>query len=462
MWHDEQNKDTLLHYPKDKEEALKLIEEGMDVNVKNKDGMTPLHTAAINGKGEVVELLIQHGAIVNAVDNVKNTPLHYALNQENDTVSDEKYLRTIKTLHENGADIEASNKKGNTPLLVATKHLEASEEHIKFLLENGANPNAVNQEGNTALHKVVSLSSKFLEKDTSLVIKMLISNGAIVDLLNKNGETPLDVAIAHKNEHEVLILLANGFDINKLTTKDKGTTWHYLASKHYENLKLLQPFFSKITADINSVDYIGKTALDILEENEGDVSHLKDHGGHTSFEIKHPLKAWFKSNLRKVILLLFVFIASFYYFLESTSSIESSLVLVFEVFAWIEIAFLVVVPFSVLGAFGADMEDLIRKGIVSRKNYKIDKKPKITILSIKQLKQFWFVGLVAVSLYYLGSYITFSAFLLALLITIVYSPKTLYNVKLEYYLKWKYASKLSVDDLWNLKEKLDAYNINLT
>lgn len=49
--------------------------------------MTPLHYAAKYGHAEVVELLIQHRAQVNALDGVGCTPLHYAaLNGHKDVV----------------------------------------------------------------------------------------------------------------------------------------------------------------------------------------------------------------------------------------------------------------------------------------------------------------------------------------------------------------------------------------
>lgn len=42
------------------------------------DNMTPLHFAANLGNVKVIELLVKHGADVNAVDGYNTTPLHYA------------------------------------------------------------------------------------------------------------------------------------------------------------------------------------------------------------------------------------------------------------------------------------------------------------------------------------------------------------------------------------------------
>jgi ankyrin repeat protein len=59
-----------------------LIDAGADVNAKDKWGFTPLHEAAVNGQKEVAELLIAKGADVNVKivsgPNQGSTPLDAA------------------------------------------------------------------------------------------------------------------------------------------------------------------------------------------------------------------------------------------------------------------------------------------------------------------------------------------------------------------------------------------------
>ena len=70
---------TALHYAcnnSDCQTALKLIEGGTEVNLKNREGETPLGKAAESGHAELTETLLKHNAHVNAVDKSGKTFNH--------------------------------------------------------------------------------------------------------------------------------------------------------------------------------------------------------------------------------------------------------------------------------------------------------------------------------------------------------------------------------------------------
>jgi len=55
-----------------------LLEHGANVHVQNKDGLTPLHLAALGGHTGVAKLLFERGANVDVQNNEGKTPLQVA------------------------------------------------------------------------------------------------------------------------------------------------------------------------------------------------------------------------------------------------------------------------------------------------------------------------------------------------------------------------------------------------
>ena len=156
------------------EAAKLLIENGADVNAKDKYGDTALIEA---GHLEVVKLLIENGADVNAKNEDGKTALMRA--------SREGHLEVVKYLIENGADVNAKSNNGWTALMRASYngHLEV----VKYLIENGADVNAKRDSGRTAL---MSASSE----GNIEIVKLLIENGTDVNAKDEDGKTALDLA----------------------------------------------------------------------------------------------------------------------------------------------------------------------------------------------------------------------------------------------------------------------------
>lgn len=63
-----------------------LLDHGADVNARDKYNSTPLHDATYNENPDVLDLLIDHSADVNARDVNGNTPLYYADGDENPAI----------------------------------------------------------------------------------------------------------------------------------------------------------------------------------------------------------------------------------------------------------------------------------------------------------------------------------------------------------------------------------------
>lgn len=128
---------TPLHLACDKgdlEEVKNLIEKGADVNAQNnpmgfEDGWgksTPLHIACSGVNIEIVELLLKNRAEVNVGDESGDTPLHNCFREFLPRDEDTEYdnmgsdnLKLVKLLVENGAIVDSKNDEGITPLFNA-------------------------------------------------------------------------------------------------------------------------------------------------------------------------------------------------------------------------------------------------------------------------------------------------------------------------------------------------------
>jgi ankyrin repeat protein len=179
-----------------------LIAKGADVNVKNKDGSTPLHEASFWwGKIDVVEVLIAKGAAVNVKTNDRHTPLHWA--------SLKGHIDVVKLLIAKGADVNVKNKDGTTPLHKASEYNRIKV--VKLLIAKGADVNVKNKDGDMPLHWAS-------REDHIEVVKLLIAKGANVNVKDKDGDMPLHWARRWGHIDVVKLLIAKGADVN---VKDK-------------------------------------------------------------------------------------------------------------------------------------------------------------------------------------------------------------------------------------------------
>ena len=85
------------------------------VSARDSDGFTPLHFAAQETRGDVIEVLVAAGAEVDATDNWGNTPLSRAV--FNSRGRGEAVLALLAA----GADPNRENNYGVSPLALAHK-----------------------------------------------------------------------------------------------------------------------------------------------------------------------------------------------------------------------------------------------------------------------------------------------------------------------------------------------------
>lgn len=101
----------------DRHRVLQLIRDKVDINVMNTENMTPLMYAASKNDEELVKALLNSKADLELCDNHGETALFYA-----DNLSDYKNQKNnvIDLLLDADVNVNAQNKNGYTPLLIAT------------------------------------------------------------------------------------------------------------------------------------------------------------------------------------------------------------------------------------------------------------------------------------------------------------------------------------------------------
>lgn len=106
-----------LHYAsvdKDSENTMRLIADGADVNLADRNNWTPLHFAAQSFSFEIARALLNAGATVDVRDNNGNTPLSTAVFNCGDQDGS-----VIALLRSAGANPYAENEYGVSPLNLA-------------------------------------------------------------------------------------------------------------------------------------------------------------------------------------------------------------------------------------------------------------------------------------------------------------------------------------------------------
>ncbi|KAJ0171089.1 hypothetical protein K1T71_013288 [Dendrolimus kikuchii] len=232
------------------EKIISLLEQGVDINVSNANGLNAIHLASKDGHVEVVRELLDRGAAIDAATKKGNTALHIASLAGQEAV--------VKLLVQNGAQVNIQSQNGFTPLYMA-----AQENHdgvVKFLLANGANQSLATEDGFTPLavamqqghEKVVAVLLEAdtrgrvrlpalhiaAKKDDVKAANLLLENEHNPDVTSKSGFTPLHIAAHYGNEAVARLLLAKGADVN-CAAKHNICPLHVAAKWGKENMVAL-------------------------------------------------------------------------------------------------------------------------------------------------------------------------------------------------------------------------------
>ncbi|WYZ42190.1 hypothetical protein EsH8_V_001085 [Colletotrichum jinshuiense] len=241
-----------LHNQSLADNNVKNAEAALDT--KDSDGRTPLHLASANGHDHVVRLLIELGADKEAKDNDGQTPLHLASANGHDHV--------VRLLIELGANKEAKDNHGQTPLHQTSR--EGKEATTRLLIELGADKEAKDKNGRTPLHWAA------IAYGGETTTRLLIELGADKEAKDNDGQTPLHLASANGHDHVVRLLIELGAD--KEAKDNYGQTPLHQASR--EGKEATTWLLIELGADKDAMDNNGRTPLHYAA-TEGEETTLK-------------------------------------------------------------------------------------------------------------------------------------------------------------------------------------------
>ena len=243
--------------------VLSFLAQGVNPN-HFIDSHAPLHTTALLGKHEIVQVLVDNGATIDikTTTNEQYTPLHLAAHSGN--------FATVKVLVNLGASVDSRSKNGRTPLRLAAA--EGYANIAEFLVSKDADPNAQDSVAATPLHVAAGLSRKS-------VVDVLVKVGADITIPDNQGNTPVHEAIKTGDTDLLqLVLSKNHSVVNEMNTSiiEPPLT----AACKIQNLEVVEFLLAKVQAnpDIKNRDHLTPLAIACMLENVKMIELLLNKG----------------------------------------------------------------------------------------------------------------------------------------------------------------------------------------
>ncbi len=173
-----------------------LLQQGVLVNMQNRDGETAAMIAVNNDYYDALQLLLKYNADINIKNNNGKSLLHIAVEKGN--------IKILNLLHRYGVDFNMKDSDGNSPLMI----LVYKNNHSFDLIKKNYN---------------VFSSFGFLF-NTFEMVKLLLDRGADPNIIGYNQDTPLMCAVRNGNIAMIELLLSHGADPN-IKNLDGDDAW---------------------------------------------------------------------------------------------------------------------------------------------------------------------------------------------------------------------------------------------
>ncbi|KAK3579980.1 hypothetical protein CHS0354_025300 [Potamilus streckersoni] len=235
-----------------------LTKRDIQIDIKNKNGVTPLYFALTSKCEEAAKSLIENGCNINLKSGrLDKTPLH---------ISSEAGLQAItQILLEKGADPIANDKKGHSPMHYASMYghkdivvmlIEANADQAEFRSLN--HRRKMDKKGLAPIH----YAARGGRVD---VLRFLIESGVDTDLPDMYGRSPLYLAARFGHQQAVAELLkVDNIDVNYKEKKYGFTPLHIATDRRHATV--VEKLCQHRDICVNLPDKIGRTPLHIASK----------------------------------------------------------------------------------------------------------------------------------------------------------------------------------------------------
>ncbi|KAK4083643.1 uncharacterized protein Triagg1_1305 [Trichoderma aggressivum f. europaeum] len=284
---------------KEAEECVRvLIEAGADVNAtmdwaysRRGQNLTALHLAvqktsttfgywgSLDKSEEILaKVLLAAGADPNVRTDKGNTPMHIA-NPEKPQLLD--------MLVEHGADVNAVNAWGRTPLLEIITNMGTSSVFNQLkpdvhtfnkLVDLGADVHATDQNGDNLFHHIMGSIGFLSDKEFLPLIRQLANSGVDLNRRNGKGHPPLwkynHPAPTDSDEELLRVLVEAGMDINACD-EERGETILWVLGRRFEKNLNPMKMFIRLGADPKVSARDGRTLLHDAAKEQQDAGWFR-------------------------------------------------------------------------------------------------------------------------------------------------------------------------------------------
>ncbi|CAM1372830.1 ankyrin repeat domain-containing protein [Tenacibaculum xiamenense] len=238
-------------------EYLKYLESlGLEVNVVNKDGNTPLHNLAYGNKDlKTLQYFLDKGVNPNQVNEEGNSVLMHAAYRNS--------LEVVSLFANKTKNINHKNKDGNSALTASVAG--NASDIVKFILDKGGDINLIDTKGNSLAYYLIESYGDRYKEDFKKKKDLLVNNGLNLNKIQAGKNTLFHLAIDKNSLNLLKEISSLNLDIN--AKNSDGLTVLHKAVMSAKDTKIIEYLLS-IGAKKSITTEFGETVFDLAKENE--------------------------------------------------------------------------------------------------------------------------------------------------------------------------------------------------